>query len=133
MVSWQRESPCVTLVTVRRFGYLVVVLCTLAVLSLGLVALFSGPVGRTTQRSAVCAEPPLGSAKVAVVPNAQNKALGQADWVLCRAGLNDTYQGLPGGPEWGAPGVWTVASQSPAPGSHVPVGSNVVLTIRDQR
>ena len=113
MVSWQRESPCVTLVTVRRFGYLVVVLCTFAVLSLGLVALFSGPVGHTTQRSAVCAEPPLGSAKVAVVPNAQNKALGQADWVLCRAGLNDSYQGLPGGQEWGAPGVWTVASQSP--------------------
>jgi hypothetical protein len=117
------------MVTVRRFGYLAVVLCTLAVLSLGLVALLSGQGGHTTQRSAECSEPPLGSTKVTVVPTAQSNNLGRAEWVLCQAGLNDTLQGLPGGPEWGAPGVWTVVSQSPAPGSHVPVGSNVVLTI----
>src|ERR1700756_2619605 len=100
------------MVMVRRFAYVAVILCTLAVLSLGLVALFSGPVGTTPQRSASCAEPPLGSEKMTVVPNAQNKGLGQANWALCRAGLNDTYQGLPGGPAWWTPGVWTVASQS---------------------
>ena len=77
----------------------------------------------------MCAEPPLGSTKVTVVPRVQNNNLGQAEWELCRAGLHDALQGLPGGPEWGGQGVWTVVSQSPTPGSHILVGSNVVLTI----
>jgi len=44
--------------------------------------------------------------------------------VLCRAGLNESLQPL------GEKGAWWVVSQWPATGSHVPVGSNVVLTVR---
>ncbi len=120
----------------RRLSYLAVAVCILAVFALRLVALLS-PGGGTSQQSAVCVsppEPPPVSARLTVVPNAVKPAppgtnynIVQAGMVLCRAGLNQTLQKAPAA-QPGGNGVWTVVSQWPAAGSHIPVGSDVMLT-----
>ena len=117
---------------VRRIQYIAVVLCTLAVLSLGLVALFSNGSEAPSSATAECSpppQPPPVSARMTVVPNAVETAhrannVIQAGMVLCRADLNESLQPL------GEKGAWWVVSQWPAAGSQVPVGSNVVLTVR---
>jgi hypothetical protein len=124
---------------VRRFGYLAVVLCTLAVFALGSLALISSG-GGTTIRNAVCTappQPPPVSAKLTVVPDAvktaqpgTNNSTVQAGMVLCRARLNVTVQKLPAS-QPGGNGVQTVVSQWPAAGSRVPVGSDVVISVQE--
>ena len=130
-VLWQPLYSCVRMVTVRRIQYIAVVLCTAAVLSLGLVALFSNGSEAPSSATAECSppQPHPPSTRMTVVPNAVETAhrsnnVIQAGMVLCRAGLNESLQPL------GEKGAWWVVSQWPAAGSQVPVGSNVVLTAR---
>jgi hypothetical protein len=125
---------------VRGFQYLAVILCTLAVFALGLVALL-GPwgSGAQTEASTECSPPQTTTwptAKLTVVPNVlkavqpgTSNSIFQAGMLLCRAGLNQTIPNLPAAHP-GEKGEWTVVSQSPAPGSRVPVGSSVVTKVR---
>ena len=111
---------------VRHFRWLAVALCTLAVFTLGSLALVSSG-GGTSIHNAECTappQPPPGSTKRTVVPNAvtaaqpgnsSNNSTVQAGMVLCRARLNVTVQKLPAAS--GSNSVPTVVSQWPPAGS----------------
>jgi hypothetical protein len=134
---WQMLPSGVKMVlVVGWFRYLAVVLCTVAVLTLGLVALFStGSTGSTASGGTECvspAQPPPVSAKTAVVPNVVEISHrgGSVDLAICRAGLNDTTANAPAQPNGRPHCIWPVVSQAPVAGSVVPKGSVVVLTVR---
>jgi hypothetical protein len=140
---------------VRRLPYFAVTLATLAVLGLGLTALLSTGNGEGKPPSAYASVTPTtvgglqelataaaAQAETTIVPDVVGTSLHSLDRLkeISAAGLDSrispdqvgtctlrTGNVHPGS----APHHWSVISQTPAAGSRVQVGSDVMLTVRE--
>jgi hypothetical protein len=140
---------------VRRPRYFAIVLATLTVLGLGLTALLSAGNGNGNPPPAYASVTPTtigglrelaaaasAQAKTTIVPNVVGTSLHSLDRLkeISAAGLDSrispeqvgnctlrTANVRPGS----APHQWSVISQTPAAGSRVQVGSDVVLKVRE--